>query len=91
MLKTHVQESARVEFRMPLSLKKEVEDAVALLGATFTSFATEVLVERARQVKRDHSMTVLCDEERDAFLRMIENPPTPDEALVKLMRAKVNL
>jgi uncharacterized protein (DUF1778 family) len=91
MPKKQIQETARVEFRMPPSLKKEVEDAAALLGATFTSFATETLVERSRQVKRDHAMTVLCDKERDAFLKMIELPPTPSVALVELMHAKVNL
>ena len=67
MLKIQNHETARVEFRMPTNLKQEVEEAVALLGSTFTSFATEVLVERSRQVKRDHAMTLLCDEERDAF------------------------
>jgi uncharacterized protein (DUF1778 family) len=76
---------------MPTDLKEEVEEAAALLGSTFTSFATEVLVERSRQVKRDHAMTLLCNEERDAFLRMISNPPDPTDALVKLMHAKVNL
>jgi uncharacterized protein (DUF1778 family) len=91
MPKSQVRQTARVEFRMPPQLKKEIEEAAALLGATFTSFATEVLVERSRQVKRDHAMTVLCDQERDAFLRMIANPPEPTDALVKLMHAKVKL
>ena len=91
MPKTNTQETARIEFRMAPSLKKEVEEAAALLGTTFTSLATEVLVERSRQVKREHPMTVLCDQERDAFLRLISNPPEPTDALVKLMHAKLKL
>ena len=52
-------ETARVEFRMAADLKTEVEEAAALVGATFTSFATETLLQRAREVKRQHGLTVL--------------------------------
>jgi len=84
-------ETARVEFRMPADLKIEVEEAAALLGATFTSFATEILIERARQVKRDYALTKMNDEERDAFIEMITKPAEPSESLVKLMSAQVTL
>ena len=84
-------ESSRVEFRMASDLKQEVEEAAALMGATFTSFATDALLERARQVKRDHSLTVMGDEERDAFLQMLSGSPQVSEGLIKLMKAKVNL
>jgi len=91
MANTRSLETARVEFRMSADLKSEVEEAAALLGATFTSFATEILIERARQVKRDYSLTILNDTERDAFLEMLANPPSPSESLVKLMNTEVNL
>ncbi len=68
MAKAQTSESARVEFRMPSQLKREAEEAAALLGVNFTSFATEALIERSRQVKRDYALTILCDKERDAFL-----------------------
>lgn len=83
--------SARVEFRMSSSLKKEVEEAAALLGTTFTSFATEVLVERSRQVKREHNITMMGDQEREAFLQLISEPSEPNEALKKLMHIKADL
>lgn len=83
--------SARVEFRMSPSLKKEVEEAAALLGTTFTSFATEVLVERSRQVKREHNITMMGDQEREAFLQLISEPSEPNEALKKLMHIKADL
>lgn len=91
MAKTQTQETARVEFRMPPKLKQEVEEAAALVGLTFTSFATEALIARSRQVKRDHTLTKMGDQERDAFLMLISNPPEPSEALAKLMQAKVTL
>ena len=85
------QDTARVEFRMSALLKRELEEAAALVGTTFTSFATEVLVERSRQVKRDHNLTVMGDQERDAFLQLISNPVEPSRALAKLMQTKVDL
>ena len=91
MAKTHSLETARVEFRMPAELKQEVEEAAALVGATFTSFATEILVERARQVKREHAQTVLSDTERDAFLDMLSKTTVPSDSLVKLMQTQVQL
>jgi len=70
---------------MPQELKEEVEEAVALLGSTFTAFATQVLVERARQVKHSHGLTILGDEARDSFVEMMANPPDPSEALKKTL------
>ena len=70
---------------MPENLKKEVEEAAALLGSTFTAFATQALVERAREVKHRYGLTVLCDEARDSFVEMMTNPPEPSEALKKTL------
>jgi len=73
---------------MPSHLKREVEEAAALLGSTFTAFATQALVERAREVKHRHGLTVLCDEARDAFVEMVDNPPVPGEALRKTLNTR---
>jgi uncharacterized protein (DUF1778 family) len=73
---------------MPQNLKREVEEAVALLGSTFTAFATQTLVERAREIKQQHGLTVLCDEARNSFLDMMANPPGPSEALRKTLNTK---
>src|SRR5579862_7229939 len=82
------QTSQRVEFRMPEGLKREVEEAAALLGSTFTAFATQALVERARAVKHQYGLTVLCDESRDSLVEMIANPPAPSEALRRTLNTK---
>ncbi len=77
--------SPRVEFRMPRELKREVEEAAALLGSSFTAFATQVLVERAREVTQAHGLTVLCDDARDSFIDMMANPPAPSKALIRTL------
>ena len=76
---------------MAADLKSEVEEAAELLGATFTSFATEILVARARQVKLEYGLTEMNDRERDAFLEMLEKPASPSEPRVKLMSTHVTL
>ncbi len=73
---------------MPRELKREVEEAAALLGSTFTAFATQTLVERAREVKHAHSLTVLSDEARDAFVEMMTVPPAPSDALKRTISTK---
>jgi uncharacterized protein (DUF1778 family) len=85
------QVSARIEFRMSSELKSEVEEAASLVGLSLTAFATEALLERARRVKREYSATVLNDEERDAFLKLLAEPAKPSEALRELMRTEVVL
>lgn len=82
------QSSPRVEFRMPEDLKREVEEAAALLGTTFTAFATQALVERARQVKHQYSYTLLSDGARDSFVELMENPPEPSDALKKTLNTR---
>lgn len=80
--------SPRVEFRMPPDLKREVEEAAALVGSTFTAFATQALVERAREVKHQYGFTVLSDEARDAFVELMVEPPQPSEALKKTLNTR---
>lgn len=81
-------ETARVEFRMDPDKKTEVEEAAALVGVTLTAFATEALLERARKVKREHTLTMLGNEDRGAFIEMLTNPPKPSEALLKTLRVQ---
>jgi uncharacterized protein (DUF1778 family) len=76
---------------MAADLKGEIEEAASLVGATFTSLATETLIERARQIKRQYGLTVMNDSERDAFLEMLAQPPQPPESLVRLMSTQVML
>ncbi len=62
-------------------LKKEVEEAAALLGTTFTAFATQALVERAREVRLTHSVTTLAGDAASEFARLVIDPPEPSESL----------
>lgn len=80
--------SPRVEFRMSPELKREVEEAAALVGSTFTAFATQALLERARAVRHQYGFTVLHDEACEAFAELIANPPAPSEALRETLNTR---
>lgn len=76
---------------MDPSLKSEIEEAASLLGLTLTAFASQTLIERARQVKQEASVVRLNDVERDAFLSVLANPPEASEALRRTLQTKVKL
>ncbi len=76
---------SRLEFRVPEKTKKELEQAAELLGLSLTAFATDALMARARQVKREHAQTTLRGEDSRLFLQMLAIPPKPKKVLVKLM------
>ena len=76
---------------MPETLKAEVEQAAALMGISLTAFFSMAAVERAREVKAQHTVTLLNDRERDALLALMATPPAPNPALDRLMRTEVNL
>ena len=82
---------ARVDFRMPESLKNEVETAAAMQGVSLTAFFAEAAVERARVVKANYAATVLNDAERDAFIAVMTAPPEENPALACLMATEVTL
>lgn len=89
MYRTTSLDSARVELRMNADLKNEVEEAAALLGVSLTAFATESMVQRAREVKQQHSVTKLYGADCEAFANLIANPPKPNKALLKTMQTTV--
>ena len=83
--------TARVEFRMDEAQKKEIEAVAELQNQSFTAFATQTLLERAREIVRVRQTTVLTYAEAAAFLASLETPPEPTEALRKVMATKVSI
>jgi len=82
---------ARVDLRIPEGLKTEIEAAATIAGVSLTKFFTDAALEHAREVRRLHANTSLDNEERDAFMRLLANPPEASPELAKLMQTKVQL
>ena len=81
----------RLDIRLSKEAKRQVEEAAVIQGMTVTAFVLSTALEAARKVKREHQVTVLNDEERDAFIEMMTSPPEPSEALIRLMGTEVVL
>ena len=73
--------SERMDFRIDPEQKELIARAAMYSGETVTGYAVSTLVREARRVIREHEITVLSNADRDIFLRMLENPPEPGEAL----------
>ena len=81
--------NARIEFRLPSRMKKEIERAATAQNRSLTDFATTVLSEAARQVLAEqarHEHVRLSNRDRDRFLAMLDAPPVPNAALLAAAR-----
>jgi len=81
-------ESARINLRTSLEVKEMIERAAAAVGATVSSFMLQNATEVARRVLAEQEVIVLSDRDRDAFLKAIDNPAEPTQALIDLMRLR---
>ena len=77
---------ARLEFRLTRQAKGLIERAAFLTGQNVSDFATATLVDQARRVLNEHSLTILSDRDRDLFLRMLDSNKGPNGALKRAAR-----
>lgn len=75
--------SERIAVRVTPAIKKRIERAAGLVGRSVSDFATEALQERADTVIHDHFVLELSDRDMDALLAALENPPPPNEAMLR--------
>jgi len=73
---------ARIEFRLPSDIKKQIEKAAQVSGRTITDFAKDVLTREAQAVLGQHEVISLSGRDRDVFLKILESDPTPNAALM---------
>ncbi|MCE5318660.1 MAG: DUF1778 domain-containing protein [Parachlamydia sp.] len=75
----------RVEFRTTHQERKQFETAAGILGMNLSSFLRMTAVEKASEILRQNTSIVLSDEDRDAFLNALQNPPKPNKELKKAL------
>jgi uncharacterized protein (DUF1778 family) len=71
----------RIDLRINPENKSLIAKAADLLGLNLTAFAVSTLVAEAQKVVDKHATIEMCDEDRATFLRLMDNPPAPNEAL----------
>ncbi len=82
-LATAVKSSARVErleARITRQQKRLIERAAALRGTSLTDFVVASAQEAAVAAIKDFETLSLRGEARDAFVRTLLNPPSPNAA-----------
>ena len=81
-------ESARINLRTSPEAKALIERAAAIMGSTVSSFMLQNAYEAALRLVAQQDVITLSDRDRDAFLKALENPPEPTQALIDLMRRR---
>ncbi len=81
-------ESARINLRTSQELKDLIERAASLSGATVSSFMLQSAADVARRMLAQQEVITLSDRDRDAFLKALDNPSEPTQALIDLMRPR---
>lgn len=84
--------AARLEARISPDLKRRLEYAASLRGASLTEFVVQSAQEAATRAIREHEVLTLSERASRAFAELLLNPPRPNEkALAAAKRYKAML
>jgi len=72
---------ARIDLRIKPDIKEMFSKAAQLAGTNLSAFVISSTMEKAKQVMEDQEMLRLSNQDRDIFLKAIDNPPKPNTAL----------
>lgn len=79
---------ARLNFRLPADLKELIEEAAARQGQSVSDFAVGTLVQAARTIAHQQSVTELSNQDREVFVALLDNNAIkPNRALVRAAAA----
>lgn len=73
---------ARLEARISPDLKRRLEYAASLRGASLTEFVVQSAQEAATRTIRENEVLVLSERASIAFAELLLNPPGPNEKAV---------
>jgi len=78
--------AARLEARISPDLKRRLEYAAFLRGATLTEFVVQSAQEAATRTIRENEVLTLSEEARVAFAQLLLNPPRPNRKAMAAAR-----
>jgi uncharacterized protein (DUF1778 family) len=70
--------AARLEARISPDLKRRLEYAASLRGATLTEFVVQSAQEAAARTIRENTALTLSEQASRAFAELLLNPPRPN-------------
>ncbi len=77
-----------INLRVPKVTRQLIDTAAAVVGKSRTEFMLESARQHAIDVLLDQRLFVMTQEQHDAFMRVLDNPPPPNAALKKLLSSK---
>lgn len=77
------QGTARLSIRIDPELKELIELAATQTGQTVSAYVVSTLVRDARQVVEDQYTRYLSARDSEIFLKLVDDPPPPGEALIR--------
>ena len=75
----------RINLRAPTEAKKVIEQAASLSAISVSSFILEHAYQAAKQLMSEHERIALTNTERDKFLAVLDNPPSPNTEMRELL------
>ncbi|HQV22944.1 MAG: DUF1778 domain-containing protein [Moraxellaceae bacterium] len=75
----------RINLRAPTEAKQIIEQAATLSATSVSAFILEHAYQAAKQLISEHERIVLSNAERDKFLAVLDNPPSPNAAMRELL------
>lgn len=81
-----IRQVARFNFRLPAEIKERIERAAVASGLTVTDFAINSLANVADEVLARQTSRTLSKRDSEIFLKMIDDTPEPNDALIEAFR-----
>lgn len=76
----------RIEIRASRNERKQFEEAACLSGMNLSEFLRRSALDKSCEIIRKNSSIILSNEDRDAFLNALENPPEPSKKLKQAIK-----
>jgi uncharacterized protein (DUF1778 family) len=77
----------RISSRVPKPVRKTLEEAAALSGATLNQFVVQAALKEAYAVLERERFIHLSRRDAEVFFKALKNPPSPNARLKKAVAA----
>ncbi len=88
MSQNRTKNDARLNFRLASDLKQDIEEAAQHLGQSVSDFAVSTLVQAARNVIQEQSITHLSNRDRDHFIAVLDDTKVKPNKALKAVASK---
>lgn len=78
-----------VSFRLPTEVIDMIDRAAEATHRDRTAFVIDAATRHAQEVLCDRTLLRLSDEDYEAFVAALKDPPPPTEALIEFLRPAV--